>query len=127
MPIFTIGYSVKPIEEFIAKLQEFEITIVADVRSKPYSRWNRNFNQNTLIFVLQKHNIEYLYFGGNLGGLSVNTDFEKSIEKIILLQKDKNIVLMCVEKDPKDCHRYQTLTPEFEKRECKVTHILWQM
>lgn len=79
--IFTIGYSVKPIEEFIAKLQEFDITVVADVRSKPYSRWNRNFNQNTLKFVLQKHNIEYLYFGGNLGGLSANTDFEKSIKK----------------------------------------------
>jgi putative nucleic acid modification protein with dual OB domain/uncharacterized protein DUF488 len=43
--VFTIGHSAQPAERFIALLKQYNITALADVRSKPYSRMNPQFNR----------------------------------------------------------------------------------
>jgi Protein of unknown function, DUF488 len=48
MELFTIGHSNHSIETFITLLQQHEITVVADVRSHPYSRYVPHFNPNQL-------------------------------------------------------------------------------
>jgi len=40
LPIFTIGHSTRPIDEFISLLRELGIEIVVDVRTVPRSRTN---------------------------------------------------------------------------------------
>lgn len=124
MTIFTIGYSNKSINTFIEKLNENKITLVIDVRSKPYSR-NPQFNRTYLEKYLDNRGVNYLFMGDCLGGLEINHNFNEAIEEVIRLSKIQNLVLMCVEKNPKDCHRYQVLTPEIEKNSLKVFHILW--
>ena len=37
--LFTIGHSNLSLEDFIALLQKYEVTAIADVRSHPYSRY----------------------------------------------------------------------------------------
>ncbi|MFN2359433.1 MAG: DUF488 family protein [Desulfotignum sp.] len=46
--IFTIGHSTHTTDEFLRLLQLHSITAVADVRSSPYSRFNPQFNRETL-------------------------------------------------------------------------------
>lgn len=122
--IFTIGYSNNNIKTFIEKLKEYDIELVVDVRSKPYSR-NPQFNKNYLEKYLNNNKLKYLFMGDCLGGLETNHNFNEAVEEVIKLSKKQNLALMCVEKDPKNCHRYQILTPEIEKNKYKVSHIYW--
>ena len=66
--VFTIGHSTHGIKAFIALLQRYGITEVADVRSAPYSRFNPQFNREPLAYSLAACGIEYAFFGQELGG-----------------------------------------------------------
>jgi hypothetical protein len=46
--VFTIGHSSQSIEEFIASLQRHAVEVVADVRSRPYSRRFPHFSREPL-------------------------------------------------------------------------------
>jgi len=124
MTIFTIGYSNKNINTFIEKLNENKITLVIDVRSKPYSR-NPQFNRTYLEKELNKHSINYLFKGNNLGGLYENIDFEDNINQVVQLSLSQRLVVMCTEGEPEKCHRYRTIAPALEIRGKIVTHLLW--
>ena len=49
-PAFTIGHSNHSLNSLIALLRMHRVTAVADVRSSPYSRFNPQFNRDTLVF-----------------------------------------------------------------------------
>ena len=124
--IFTIGYSTKSIEEFINKIKENGISLVVDVRSHPYSRWNPKFCRHSLEAELNKESVGYMFKGDNLGGLDENKNYWEAINEVIELSLSQSLVVMCTEGDPIKCHRYLTLTPELEKLGCKVCHLLWK-
>src|SRR5258708_11449332 len=46
--IFSIGHSNHPIVHFLGLLARHDIAALADVRSTPYSRFNPQFNRETL-------------------------------------------------------------------------------
>ena len=48
--IYSIGHGNKKIEDFIGELKSFKIQFLLDIRSKPYSKWNPQFNQAALDF-----------------------------------------------------------------------------
>jgi len=48
LPFFTIGHSNRSLEEFIELLIGAHINLVADIRTVPRSRTNRQFNEDTL-------------------------------------------------------------------------------
>ena len=54
-------------KKFIGPLQQHEITVVADVRSAPYSRYNPQFNQDSLASLLKEQGGKYLFFGKEPG------------------------------------------------------------
>ena len=68
--VFTIGHSTHPQERFIALLRQHGITALCDVRSKPYSRMNPQFNREELNEVLLAQGIEYRFLGKELGARS---------------------------------------------------------
>jgi len=70
--LFTIGHSNLIIEDFIALLQKYEVTAIADVRSHPYSRYLPHFNQTELKIELLKANISYVFLGNELGARPKN-------------------------------------------------------
>jgi uncharacterized protein (DUF488 family) len=69
-PIFTVGHSNHPLDHFIALLQRHDIAAIADVRSKPYSRANPQFNRDELKEALTHTGIVYVFLGKELGARS---------------------------------------------------------
>ncbi len=68
--VFTIGHSTHPVERFFELLKKHSITVLADVRSQPYSRANPQFNQEALQLSLQESGIKYVFLGMELGARS---------------------------------------------------------
>jgi len=122
--LYSIGYATKTIDTFIAQLNQYNISAVADVRSVPYSKRFYDFHQEALNATLKQAGIHYVYLGEELGPRS-NDDahynesqqvqfdrlmhsplYLKGIERLQAGQKKGlTIALMCAEKDPADCHR----------------------
>jgi len=119
--IFTFGHSNRPFNEFVELLNDNQITLLVDVRSKPYSRWVPHFNKNKLEESLP---MQYVW-EPDLGGLApVSIDsFDKAIERLVRYRKRYRVCIVCAEKDPNKCHRSTIIQPELERRGIKIMHI----
>ena len=125
--VCTIGHSDRPIEEFIALLQQNGVACVLDIRTVPKSRHNPQFGQDQLPVSLAAAGIAYRQIPG-LGGLrkplkdSLNsgwrntsfrgyadymqTDaFRENVEEVAALAGEMRCALMCAESVPWRCHR----------------------
>ena len=120
--VFTIGHSTHPLERFISLLRQHGITALCDVRSKPYSRLNPQFNREELRQSLGECGVTYVFLGKELGARSedpacyengrvqyerlADTDlFRQGLDRVQKGMKDYRIALMCAEKEPLECHR----------------------
>ena len=126
-PIFTIGHSTHPIDEFIRILEAHGIRQLVDVRTIPRSRHNPQFNLENLPSSLGQAGIGYRHMPG-LGGLrharrdSMNTgwrnasfrgfadymqtpEFHENLEKLIEIASEAPTAIMCAEAVPWRCHR----------------------
>jgi uncharacterized protein (DUF488 family) len=125
--VLTIGHSTRTLEAFIALLQAHGTTRVVDVRTVPRSRHNPQFNKASLPRALRKAGLGYVHLPG-LGGLrhaqrdSVNIgwrnasfrgyadymqtpEFKQSLDELVQLASQAQVVLMCAEAVPWRCHR----------------------
>ena len=66
--LFTIGHSTHPATRFIKILKLYSVKEVWDVRSQPYSKYNKLFNKDCIEKELNRNNIDYLFMGYELGG-----------------------------------------------------------
>jgi len=123
--ILTLGHSNRTQDQFLAKLAEYRVECVVDVRTRPASRWSPWFNRRNLESILPTHSISYLFRGYCLGGLAENIGYDEAISEVAELAQTTRLVLLCSEADYAKCHRYSMLTPDLEKRNVKVEHILW--
>ena len=140
---YTIGHSNHTISNFIKLLQFHKIDYVIDVRSMPYSKYTPEFNKNNLYKKLEFENIHYRHLGNKLGGQYTNPkllspegiidykkvrqrpEFKEGIQEVIkLIQRGKRVTLMCMEKDPFDCHRFVLISYSLAKDGLNVAHIL---
>lgn len=121
--IYTIGHSNHLIGRFIQLLQKYNIEVLVDIRSNPYSKHSPQFNSRNIREEIITSGIKYLYLGKELGGKPKGKDFYDSKGNIIYshlgesqifrkglcrLEKglDKyKIAIMCSEEDPNKCHR----------------------
>lgn len=122
--LYTIGYATQPIDIFIKHLKKYAVTVVADIRSVPYSKVFIDYHQQAIAEHLKKHHIRYVYLGEELGPRSKDSShydktgqvqfirlmqsnlFLNGIDRLKLgLKKEFHIALMCAEKDPASCHR----------------------
>ncbi len=67
-PLFTIGHSNHPTAHFLALLARHRVEVVADVRSRPYSRFVPQYRKEALAGILADADIGYLFLGAELGG-----------------------------------------------------------
>lgn len=143
--IFTIGHSTHPLEEFVAILQSFSITLLADVRNFPGSKRYPHFNREILEISLANNNIRYMHFK-DLGGRrrptenSVNTRwrnaafrgyadymeteaFKESVSRLQEIATKQTVAYMCAEVVWWSCHR--SLISDYLKiRGWKVMNIM---
>lgn len=129
MTVYSIGYGNRQFGEFVRLLKEHHITMVWDVRSKPYSGWNPNYNKQSLKKNLPIH---YWYMGDVLGGMEdiplhvVDT----ALNELILLSQKERICVMCSElcahptkRLPTGCHRFFLIGKRLEQRGVQIIHI----
>lgn len=138
--IYTIGHSNITQESLIEILDQFKIKIVVDIRSSPYSKFVPQFNRENIKKIFKKENMRYIFLGDYIGGKpkhkkyyengKVNYDliresahYKEGIDRIIELNKNKDIVLMCSEEDPYSCHRHNLITQTLLKNGLEVIHI----
>ncbi len=143
--VWTLGHSTRPLEDFVALLQSFEIGVLADVRTVPRSRKNPQFNTDALPRSLAPLGIEYAHLG-RLGGLrhagkdSQNTgwrnesfrgyadylltpDFELGLGELHTLAERGRVAIMCAEAVPWRCHR-SLVADVLTVRGAEVSHIM---
>ena len=143
--ILTIGHSTRTLEAFSRLLQIHGVKQVVDVRTVPRSRNNPQFNRDTLPDALTAMGIGYEHKAG-LGGLrhprpdSVNSawhnasfrgfadymqspEFVASLDWLVALAGQQQIVLMCAEAVPWRCHR-SLIADALVVRGIQVEHIM---
>ncbi|MEE3719038.1 DUF488 domain-containing protein [Tumidithrix elongata RA019] len=140
MQLFTIGHSNHSIKTFIELLHKYEITALADVRSRPYSRYLPHFCQAPLKEYLESDRIRYVFLGQELGARPEDPDcyvdgkalyeriaatdlFTEGIRRVLKGVKRHKIALMCAEKDPLTCHRAVLVCQHLKKYDLEINHI----
>jgi len=141
--IYSIGHGNKKIEDFIKELKTFEVQFLLDIRSKPFSKWNPQFNQNELKFKLEETGIKYVFVGDTLGGLPEDRScydyngkvvydlikekdfFKEGLERLTTAnEKLIKLAIMCSESKPEECHRSKLIGQELLKKEISLKHIV---
>ncbi len=139
--VYTIGHSNGTTERLLALLTRHEITAVADVRSQPYSRFNPQFNRETLASALKNSGLDYVYLGQELGARSEDPAcyrdgraqyaliartplFERGIERLLAGMEKFRVAILCAEKEPLGCHRSILIARSLHERGICVHHIL---
>ena len=137
--IFTIGHSNQSKAAFATLLTNYNIELLIDVRSNPYSRFH-HFKREQLEEWLRSLDIDYLHLGDQLGGhpdhddLYVNnrviyervvasTEFRRGITRVVNESDQRCLVLMCAEEDPTKCHRHPLLALALLERGVQVYHL----
>lgn len=146
MTIWTIGHSTRKIDDFISRLEENGIKLVADVRMFPGSKRYPQFGREALAKSLSEREIRYEHFP-ELGGRrkakpdSKNTawrnesfrgyadymetdEFGKGIARLVeLAEKIGPIAITCAEAVWWRCHR-SLISDYLKARGAEVLHIL---
>lgn len=142
LPLYTIGHGNRKPNEFLTLLKNFGIEYLIDVRSQPYSKFNPQFNQHDLKFFLERNGIKYVFMGDSIGGRPKDTscyddegkvDYEIVKTKDFFIQgidrlktaynKDINVVIMCSESKPCECHRSKLIGRVLSLENIVLKHI----
>ncbi len=123
MTIWTIGHSTHALPDFLALLPGPGIQAVADIRSRPFSRYNPQFNQRSLGAGLLGEGIGYAFLGAELGGrppepefydrdghvsypaLAGTERFRSGLARLLAAASRSRVAILCSEEDPGRCHR----------------------
>lgn len=147
-PIFTVGHSTHPFDEFLDLLTRHGIEALVDIRRFPGSRKFPHFNRDHLASALPEAGVEYHWIealGGRRkpsGGLSqsknlglrnesfrnyadymASPEFAKAIGQLRQLAQEKRTAFMCSEGPYWRCHR-RLASDDLLARGVEVQHIM---
>jgi len=138
--LFTIGYSGTPIDRFVSLLVSHKIEVLCDVRSVPYSRVRPEFSRRELKQSVNQAGIKYHFFGDALGArpkersvyvggqavhnlIAQTSFFQAGLDRLKKGASDHNLVLLCSEKDPIECHRAILVCRHLPEIKSAISHI----
>lgn len=151
--VWTIGHSNHPLQRFLDLLAQHRITLLADVRSSPYSGYASHFDKEAIRPPLRAQRVEYLFLGDLLGGrpsvgqescptpwaedrqfydrqghvrydrLAQSPGFQQGLDRLLARVATARAALMCGEEDPTDCHRRLLIGRVLRARGVEVRHI----
>lgn len=139
--LFTIGHSTHPFPHFANLLRMNGITAIADVRSAPYSRYNPQYNRETLKAALESVGIAYSHLGPQLGAhreepesygpggqvdfarTATTTAFREGIQRVKTGQQRFSVAMMCAERDPITCHRNLLICRFVREELSDIAHV----
>src|ERR1051326_5873103 len=143
--VLTLGHSTRSLEELLRLLRAHGVERLVDVRTVPRSRFNPQFNRDTLPKSVAAAGIGYSH-APELGGLrkpvsdSVNgawrnasfrgfadymqtPAFAKALDELIEMAKRKRIAILCAEAVPWRCHR-SLICDALVARGIRAEHIM---
>lgn len=153
MKLLTLGHSNHSLEKFIRLLEENGVMTLVDVRTAPYSRYNPQFNKESLEHELAARGIQYAFAGKFLGGRPSDPTCYKSrrlpaegadylhevdypevmkrewfirgVQRLLEMADEQTTAILCSEEDPAQCHRHHLIAKYLlrEHPEVKVQHI----
>ena len=125
--LYTVGHSNRQLAAFLELLAAHGVDKLVDVRTIPRSRHNPQFDRETLSASLKRAGTDYEHLpalGGlrhpskesaNLGWRNASfrgyadymqtTEFERGLEQLEEIARDKQTAIMCAEAIPWRCHR----------------------
>jgi len=139
--LFSIGHSNLEFERFVLLLQGAKVTVIADVRSQPFSKWLPWTNRPNLEQALPEHQIRYHFFGDLLGGRPQSTEvydsdgrvnyelvtmsaaFQRGLDRLAHALGESRVAMLCSEEDPMNCHRGLLIAPAMKDRGFAAMHI----
>ncbi|GAA0070558.1 DUF488 domain-containing protein [Clostridium sardiniense] len=143
MDVFTIGHSNYSIDRLIEMLRHFNINCVVDIRGTPYSKYNVQFDKETIRYSLTKAGFIYIYMAKELAAKRLNKisynnegyadfekvihedDFKKGIERLKDgCRKGYKIAILGAMQDPIRCHRSILVGRALREYGFNVEHIL---
>jgi uncharacterized protein (DUF488 family) len=139
--LLTIGHSNLQADQFLALLKANRVSVIADVRSVPFSRRFPWFSSRTLSERLQSKGVAYVMVGDTLGGRPANpalyrdgvadyeamadtAEFHAGLDRVMAEAERHRLCLMCSEREPLDCHRCLLVGRALAERGCMIGHIL---
>ena len=143
MDIYTIGHSNYPVEKLIDMLKHYDIDTVVDIRGTPYSKYNVQYNKETIAHTLTEAGFIYIYMAKELAAKRENkvsynkegySDFEKVVKEKDFLngvdrlkvgcEKGYKIALLGAMQNPIRCHRSILVGRALREHGFNVKHIL---
>ncbi|MCH7740361.1 MAG: DUF488 domain-containing protein [Chloroflexi bacterium] len=139
--VYTIGHSSHTLENFLSLLEDRSIEVVIETRSVPRSGYSPHFSAEPLQSALEKNGIEYRPWGNALGGKPVSSrfyddegyvlyseiaateEFQEALDRIGSEARRKNIVVMCSEENPANCHRHLLISRVLGEMGVEIIHI----
>lgn len=111
--VFSVGHGNDRLEDFIKRLQKYDITLLFDVRRYPEIARLDYFRGQALADRMSGLGIRYAYGGKELGGFRkggyfahMKTDmFQRGFLRLQNTAKMEIVAYMCAEFDPLRCHR----------------------
>lgn len=143
--VFSLGYQLRSVEDFVELLTGAGADVVVDVREVPWSR-KPGFSKSPLTEALAQAGIAYEHakFAGNpkslrkaapthedclrsyAGYLAERPEIIEELDKVVSghLTDGKSVCLVCYERHPRDCHRSILLDGwQSLGREAEVVHL----
>lgn len=143
MDIYTIGHSNYSVEKLIDMLKFYDINCVVDIRGTPYSKYNIQFDKETIKYTLTHSGFIYIYMAKELAAKRINkqsynsegySDFEKVIHEDDFIngikrlkvgcEKGYKIALLGAMQEPIRCHRSILVGRALRDYGFNVKHIL---
>lgn len=143
MDIYTIGHSNYSVETLVNMLRLYDITCVVDIRGTPYSKYNVQFNKETISDTLKKLGFLYIYMGkefaaqredrssytsegyADFNKAMADENFKRGIERVKLgYEKGYRIALLGARQDPINCHRAILVGRALRREGIEMHHIL---
>ncbi|BBK32914.1 hypothetical protein STHU_35480 [Allostella humosa] len=121
-------------------LKAHGVDAVADVRSRPYSRFAPQFRRDPLRQSLEGAAIAYVFLGAELGArtddpscwcdgavdyhrLAATPLFQAGLDRVRKGAADRHVALLCMERDPLTCHRCILVGRHLARRGLALAHI----
>jgi uncharacterized protein (DUF488 family) len=143
MEIFAIGHSNYPYDKLIEMIKKYNINCVLDIRETPYSKYNIQYNRESLKEDLKASGFLYIYMGHEFGAKRLTkesyndngyADFDKVVKEDMFLkgierlnkglEMGYRIVLLGAMQEPIRCHRSIMVGKYLNKKGFNVKYIL---
>lgn len=129
--LYTLGTSTRPLDQFFEIMEQYGIRAIADVRRFPSSARHPHFSRQNLEVVTKKRGLAYYWLGDLLGGYRKGgyaayqgePAYLRGLEQLEVIATRLLSVIVCAERFPWKCHRFQ-ISLSLRERGWDVIHII---